>query len=54
MWDKIQELVRAGYTSHVAIDLILDHYGRDKTNTEIINLMKQDRKNNSYPAHLCP
>ena len=53
MWDHTQELVQFGYTSYIAIDMILDHYGRDKTNTNIINLMKRDRKNNSYPSHLC-
>ena len=53
VWGKIQELVNAGYTSHVAIDMILDHYGRDKTTTHVINLMKRDRTNKSYPAHLC-
>ena len=54
VWDKIQELIQVGYTSHVAIDMILDHYGRDNTTTGIINLMKQNRKYNAYPAHLCP
>ena len=53
VWDKIQELVNAGYTLHVAINMILDHYGRDKRPTNLIHLMKRDRKNNSYPAHLC-
>jgi len=53
VWDKIRELIQMGYTSHVAIDMILDHYGRDLTTTKIINLMKQDRKYNAYPAHLC-
>ena len=53
VWQKIEELVLAGFTSHAAIDMILDHYGKEKSVTQVINLMRKDRLNKSYPRHLC-
>ena len=53
MWSKIEELVLGGYTAHVAIDMILHHYGKEKSVTQVINLMRKDRLTKSYPRHLC-
>ena len=53
VWSKIEELVLGGYTAHVAIDMILHHYGKEKSVTQVINLMRKDRLHNSYPRHLC-
>ena len=53
VWSKVEELVLGGHTAHAAIDMILDHYGKEKSVTQVINLMRKDRVNKSYPQHLC-
>ena len=53
VWSKVEELVLGGHTAHAAIDMILDHYGKEKSVTQVINLMRKDRLNKSYPQHLC-
>ena len=47
-WDKVSEMVRAGYTCHAAIDKIYDVY-RNASVTTIINLMKDGT---SASAHI--
>ena len=47
-WDKVSEMVRAGYTCHAAIDKIYDVY-RNASVTTIINLMKADKKRGGHP-----
>ena len=42
-------LTNSGLHLHAAIDRIYDYYGRDKTVTQIINLMRRDRANNFVP-----
>ena len=49
VWDTISKLTNSGLHSHVAIDRVYDYYGRDKTVTQIINLMRRDRGNNFIP-----
>jgi hypothetical protein len=44
VWDCIAELVRAGFTSQVAIDRVYQVYGENTAVTRIINRMKQDRQ----------
>ena len=50
VWDKIAEMVRAGHTAQVAIDLIYEVYGAATGVTNIINTMKRDRKTGGHPA----
>ena len=49
VWDTISTLTNSGLHSHVAIDRIYDYYGREKTVTQIINLMRSDRINKFVP-----
>ena len=53
VWSKIEELVLGGHTAHAAINMIFDHYGKEKSVTQVINLMRKDRLNKSYPQYLC-
>ncbi len=43
VWHTIAQLVRANHTADHAIDLIYTAYGNNKTVTDIIKLMRQDR-----------
>ena len=43
VWDKVSELVRAGYTAEVAGDRIYEAYGWEKSVTDIFNQMRHDR-----------
>ena len=43
VWEKVSELVRAGYTAQAAIDRIYEGYGREKSVTDIFNQMRNDR-----------
>ena len=52
-WSKIDEFVLGGYTSHAAINMILDHYGKEKSVIQLIHLMRKDRLNDCDPQHLC-
>lgn len=49
VWDKIAELVRVGYTSHVAIDMIYHTYGNNTSLSNIIHRMLCDRKTGGHP-----
>jgi hypothetical protein len=49
VWDKISELIRAGYTSETAIDKMYTAYGESLPVTKIITAMMQDRKNGGHP-----
>jgi hypothetical protein len=49
VWDKISELIRAGYTSDVAIDKIHKAYGERLSVTKIILAMIADQKNGGHP-----
>jgi hypothetical protein len=42
-WTLVDELVRRGNTSRVAIDHIYTVYGRSKSVTEVLRLIKKDR-----------
>ena len=46
-WDKVAELIRAGYTAHLAIDKIYSVYP-NKSVTQIINAMRKDRKTGGH------
>ena len=45
VWEKVSEMVRAGYTADTAIDAIYGVYGRSASVTQIINGMRRDRGN---------
>ena len=49
VWDTISKLTNAGLHSHVAIDRIYEYYGREKTVTQVIELMRRDRFNKFVP-----
>jgi hypothetical protein len=49
VWDKIAELVRAGWTAQAAIDRIYTVYGANATVTTIINQMRNDRRHGGHP-----
>ncbi|KAI2510702.1 hypothetical protein MHU86_3650 [Fragilaria crotonensis] len=42
VWDKIAEMIRAGHSAQVAIDMIYHAYGAGTSVTEIIKLMRRD------------
>ena len=44
VWDMVAELIRSGYTADSACDKIYDVYGKNKTVTQIINLMRLDHR----------
>ena len=48
VWEKVDELVRRGYTAEVAIDRIYNVYGRSQSVTKIIDAMKVDRRNGGH------
>ena len=50
VWDKIAELVRAGWTSDMAIDAIYNAYGQHLPVTQIINAMQRDQVNGGHPS----
>jgi hypothetical protein len=52
VWDKISELIRAGYTADVAIDKMYKAYGESLPVTKIILAMIADQKNGGHPQ-LC-
>ena len=47
VWDKIKELLRAGYSSHTAIDKIYEAYP-NMTVTQIINQMRKDKERGGH------
>ena len=48
-WDTISSLVRAGFTSEVAIDKVYQVYGRGTSVTTILIMMVRDRKTGGNP-----
>ncbi len=44
-WDKVSENVKAGKSAHEAIDKIYGVYGHEKSVTQVLRCMKNDRKN---------
>ena len=49
-WDKVSEMVRAGWHAMNAIDRIYEVYGRRTSVTSIINRMRSDRRNGGNPG----
>jgi hypothetical protein len=52
VWEMISRLVRAHHTADHAVDLIYNTYGANKTVSEIIMLMRRDRKNGVFHPNL--
>ena len=50
VWDQISLMVRAGFTAHVACGRILEIYGVNTTVTQLINMMRIDRRRGGHPA----
>ena len=50
IWDKIGEMVRSGWSSDEACNKIYEAYGPQKTVTDIINLMRKDKKTGGHPS----
>ena len=44
VWDTVARLIRSGHTADTACDRIYDVYRHNKTVTQIINLMRTDRR----------
>ena len=49
-WDVIRSMVRAGHTSHTAIDKVYLVYGRGTSVTKILLKMIRDRKEGGHPS----
>jgi hypothetical protein len=49
VWEKIAEMIRAGYTAETAIDKIYKVYGENQPVTKILKAMVRDRKNGGHP-----
>jgi hypothetical protein len=52
IWTMVSGLVRQGYTSDTAIDLIYSVYGQQMSVTNIINQIKKDRKDGTLNPNL--
>ena len=52
VWDLITKLVKGGMTAHVAMDNILETYGRCEPLTKLINMIMRDRRNGVVPQRL--
>jgi hypothetical protein len=52
IWMMVCGLVRQGYTSDTAIDLIYSVYGQQMSVTNIINRIKKDRKDGTLNPNL--
>jgi hypothetical protein len=52
VWECVERLVRGGLQANVAIDRIYQTHGRELNVTDIINRMRNDRKNRTVPATL--
>ena len=46
-WDAVDIMIRSGLSNDTAIDKIYEIYGRDKSCTEMLRRMRDDRKNNN-------
>ena len=44
-WNLVNHLVKKGYSSNVAIELIYTTYGKQISTTEIIRCIREDKKN---------
>ncbi len=42
-WEVVERLIQRGYTSDTAIDHVYSVYGRNKSNTQILNAMRKDK-----------
>ena len=51
-WDKVAEMVRAGYTAHVACDKIYACYGKSISVTDILRKTKADHRSGQWPDRL--
>lgn len=51
-WDAVLELIRSGMTSDVAIDRVYSVYGREKSTTDILRTMRNDRKRKTLMCSL--
>ena len=55
-WEKISEMVRAGWTSTAAINTVINHYGTNLSVSKVILKMQKDRggksRKSTYPAVL--
>ena len=49
VWDKLAEMVRAGWSAQSAIDRIHEVYGASSV-THIINYMRRDRRTGGHPG----
>ena len=49
VWEKVTEMVRSGYIARDACNKIYEVYGANLSVTNIINLMRRDRKNGGHP-----
>jgi hypothetical protein len=52
IWTMVSGLVRQGYTSDTAIDLIYSVYGQQISVTNILNQIKKDRKDGTLNPNL--
>ena len=48
-WGKANEMARAGWSSAAAINEIINHYGSHLALTDILKLMRKDKKKNTWP-----
>ena len=53
MWSLILQLVDSGFSAKVAIDRIYAAYGQQKTVTQLIELIRRDKKEGYTPPLLC-
>jgi hypothetical protein len=49
-WDKVTELIRAGFTADEAIDKIYRAYGERVPVSAILTKMVLDRRNGGHPS----
>ena len=52
VWDVISRMTATGLSSHVAIDRIYQHYGRESSVTDICKAVRADKKQNYTPPIL--
>ena len=52
VWDLLSRLAATGLSSHVIIDRIYQHYGRQCSVTDIVKAVRTDKKQNYVPPIL--
>ena len=52
VWDLLSKIIATGLASHVVIDRIYQHYGRQCSVTEIIKAVRKDKNRNYVPPIL--